>query len=196
MKICHFLPSSNSTIFIPLLVLWLTGCTSVPQQVSPVTAFELNRYMGTWYEIARLDHSFERGLSNISATYHLKRDGSVEVINRGFDIEDKQWSEAIGNAKMVKDIHTGHFKVSFFGPFYSSYVIFHLEPDYSAALVSGYSNDYFWILSRTPSLPKEKIDHYLQLAKQHGFATDQLIYPSQIQNRKKVNQMAHLYSTR
>ncbi len=132
-----------------------------------------------WYEVARLDHSFEQGLSHVTAEYSKLDDGSVQVINRGWDNEEQAWQEAVGNAKFVEQTDIGHLKVSFWGPFYSSYVVFYLEEDYSAALVTGYNTDYFWILSRTQTLPDYKMKKYLRIAKQAGINTDELIFPYQ-----------------
>tara|TARA_Y100001960_G_scaffold304782_1_gene358327 strand:- start:3400 stop:3936 length:537 start_codon:yes stop_codon:yes gene_type:complete len=156
---------------------FLTACTAIPEKIEPIKNFDTNRYLGTWYEIARLDHSFERGLSNVSATYSFNDDGSIQVINRGWNEEEQSWSEALGKAKFVQDPSIGHLKVSFFGPFYSSYVIFYLEPDYSTALVSGYNNDYFWILSRHTKVPDYKLKKYLRIAQQAGFDTQSLLFP-------------------
>lgn len=157
---------------------FLFGCTGMPETVKPVTNFELDRYLGKWYEVARLDHSFERGLDNVSATYSLNQDGSVKVLNRGWDTEDLEWSEAEGKAKFVESEDIAHLKVSFFGPFYGSYVVYYLEPDYSVALVSGYNSDYFWILSRTPTIEASQLGQYVERAKSAGFATDSLIFPN------------------
>ncbi|MCW8327349.1 lipocalin family protein [Photobacterium sp. SDRW27] len=156
----------------------LTGCTGMPERVTPVENFQLNRYLGTWYEIARLDHRFERGLTQVSATYSLNDDGSVKVINKGFNHDDNEWKEAEGKAKFVNSPDIGHLKVSFFGPFYGSYVIFFLETDYSTALVSGYNTDYFWILSRHPQLDHRQIETYKAIARQAGFNTNKLIFPA------------------
>lgn len=157
----------------------LAACTGIPDNIQPVDNFDVQTYMGKWYEIARLDHPFERGLSNISATYTLQEDGSVEVINKGWNQEDNEWSEAVGKAKFAGDNDEGHLKVSFFGPFYSSYIVYFLEPDYSVALVSGYNRDYMWILSRTPTLTDAQLDKYRTIAKKAGFDTSALIYPEQ-----------------
>jgi apolipoprotein D and lipocalin family protein len=165
-------------IFSLLSLMMLTACTGKPERVIPVSPFDLQRYLGTWYEIARLDHSFERGLTDVSATYSLNQDGSVKVVNKGWDAAENKWSEAIGKAKFVEDPKTAHLKVSFFGPFYGSYVVFYLEDDYSVALVSGYNTHYFWLLSRTKTLSQEKIDVYLKIVKQAGFATESLIFPN------------------
>lgn len=155
------------------------GCTGKPDKVTAVTPFNLEQYLGTWYEIARLDHSFERGLSQVSAQYSLNDDMSVNVINRGWNTQEQAWSEAIGKAKFVGDDDVAHLKVSFFGPFYGSYVVFYLADDYSVALVSGFNTEYFWLLSRTPTLPPSDIDKYIAIAAQAGFDTTKLIFPDQ-----------------
>ncbi|MGR5146290.1 lipocalin family protein [Photobacterium alginatilyticum] len=158
---------------------YLSGCTGMPEQITPVKPFSIDRYLGTWHEIARLDHSFERGLSQVSATYSLNEDGSVKVINRGYSKAKNEWKEAEGKAKFVGASDTAHLKVSFFGPFYGSYVVFHLEPDYSTALVSSYSRDYFWILSRDKSLREDKVQYYLSIAERNGFDTSKIVFPQQ-----------------
>lgn len=163
-----------------VLVTWLlslTACINVPVNLSPVKDFDLERYSGTWYELARLDHDFETGLSHVQAHYTLNDDNTVTVINRGWNEQEQQWKEAVGVAKSVKHPDLGHLKVSFWGPFYSSYVVFYLEPDYSVALVSGYNLDYFWILSRSTSLPAYKFRKYLRIAQQAGIDTSALIFP-------------------
>ncbi|SMY32327.1 lipocalin family protein [Photobacterium andalusiense] len=158
----------------------LTGCTTgKPNNVEPIIHFDVNRYLGQWYEIARLDHSFERGLDQVTATYSLNPDKSIKVINRGFNITDQQWQQAQGKAKFVEQPNIGHLKVSFFGPFYGSYIIFALEKDYSAALVSSYNYDYLWILARDKTLSPKVLNKYLTLAQQVGFDTKKLIYPQQ-----------------
>ncbi len=164
---------------VSVTVLALIGCTGLPDNITPVDNFKVIPYMGKWYEIARLDHRFERGLSNISAMYSLQEDGSVKVLNQGWNEEDGQWQQAIGTAKFAGSQHKAHLEVSFFGPFYSSYVVYYLESDYSVALVSGYNRDYMWILSRTPTLSQTQLDKYLAIAKKAGFDTDALIYPEQ-----------------
>lgn len=170
---------------LTLAGLWvlLSGCTGMPPSIEPVSPFDVQRYLGTWYEIARLDHSFERGLSNVSAVYSRNDDGSITVLNRGFDTEEQQWQQADGRAVFVDDDNKGHLKVSFFGPFYSSYVVFFLEPDYSVALVSGYSTDYLWLLAREPELDAPQISRYVAIAQEAGFDTDKLIYPEQSRQR-------------
>lgn len=162
-----------------LATVLLGACTGMPDKVTPVKGFDLSRYLGTWYEIARLDHSFERGLSNISATYSLNDDGTVKVINRGWNEEDQAWQQAEGKAKFVQSDDVGYLKVSFFGPFYGSYIVFDLKDDYSLALVSGPDTDYLWLLSRTPTIADDELQRAIGVAKSAGFDTSKLIFPSQ-----------------
>lgn len=162
----------------------LASCTSLPDDIQPVTGFESDRYLGTWYEIARLDHSFERGLSNVRAEYSRNDDGSIKVINRGYNVEKGQWEEADGRAVFVEDENTGHLKVSFFGPFYASYVVFELEKEeYSYAYVTGYNRDYLWFLSRTPEVSDEAIEAFKDRARAEGFDLEELIIVKQAKNR-------------
>ncbi|WP_462160060.1 lipocalin family protein [Pseudoalteromonas sp. GB56] len=165
---------------IILLTLVLSACTSVPEQVKPVTPFELSRYTGTWYEIARMPHSFEEGLTKVTATYSINDDGTVKVLNKGFDAQQDEWSSAEGKAKFVDSSNVGHLKVSFFGPFYSSYVIFDLDQqDYQYAYISGFNTDYAWLLSRTPEVDEQRINDFKQALAQRGFAVDKLILVDQ-----------------
>ncbi|WP_318432269.1 lipocalin family protein [Photobacterium leiognathi] len=167
-------------IFLTVLMTVLNGCTTgKPETITPVSPFKLNKYLGTWYEIARLDHSFERNLDKVSATYSMNADGSVKVINKGFNTQTQQWKEAVGKAKFVKTQDVGYLKVSFFGPFYGSYIIFYLEPDYSTALISSYNYEYLWLLSRQKQLTTEQLQKYLTIAQQAGFDTSKLIFPAQ-----------------
>jgi apolipoprotein D and lipocalin family protein len=156
--------------------LLLAGCTGKPDGVEPVEGFDLDRYLGTWYEIARLDHSFERGLENISASYSMREDGGVYVLNRGFSAEKGEWKEAEGKADFVGSSDLGHLKVSFFGPFYGSYIVFELDDNYQYAFVSGPNTSYLWLLSRTPKVDQAVIDQFIERASSLGFETDKLIY--------------------
>ena len=153
------------------------GCLGYPETVDPVKGFELERYLGTWYEIARLDHSFERGLTDVSATYSQRPDGGVDVLNRGYDAAKGQWKEARGRAYFLDSTEVGSLKVSFFGPFYAGYHVFALDPDYRWALVAGYDHDYLWILARERQLPADTLEDLLARAGKAGFATDALIFP-------------------
>ena len=162
---------------IILLVTLLFGCTSVPDGIKPVSNFELPRYLGKWYEVARLDHSFERGLEQVSAVYSMQEDGGVSVVNRGFNSAKRDWQEALGKAYFVGDSSTGHLKVSFFGPFYASYVFFLLDiNEYKYAMITGPEREYLWILARSPTLSAELLDSLVKHAKEMGFDTEKLIY--------------------
>lgn len=180
----NFAPLGISTIgkmmrnvLAALVALILTGCLGMPDTVTPVTNFELNRYLGKWYEIARLDHSFERGLERITAEYSLRDDGGVAVVNRGYLIEDDEWKVAEGKAYFVNNENTGYLKVSFFGPFYGSYVVFEIDQEgYEYAFVSGPDTSYLWLLSRTPQLQQEIIEKFKRKSKELGFDTSKLIF--------------------
>ena len=154
----------------------LQGCTGTPPGVTPVTPFELKRYLGEWHEIARLDHRFERGLTEVTANYSLRDDGGVTVINRGFNAEDNAWQQAEGKAYFVGDTNTGALKVSFFGPFYGGYNIAKLSDDYSVALVVGPSTDYAWLLARSKTPDKALCDNYMAFANSIGISAEQWIW--------------------
>ena len=159
------------------LLFILTACTGKPDGVVAVKDFELDRYLGKWYEIARLDHSFERGLSNITAEYSLRDDGGVKVINSGFSKEDNEWQQAEGKAFFVDETDSGYLKVSFFGPFYGSYIVFELEKkDYQYAFVSGPDTSYLWLLARTPQVDEKVIAQFVKRSQELGFDTSKLIY--------------------
>ncbi len=157
----------------------LTGCTGVPKGIEPVSNFQLEPYLGTWYEIARLDHGFEEGLSRVSATYRTRDDGGIDVINRGYLEEEQKWQEAVGKGYFQKDADTGLLKVSFFGPFYGSYVIFELDTDYQYAFVTGQSKNYLWLLARTPTISPALREKFLRTTKQLGYRTQDLIWVQQ-----------------
>ncbi|WP_217544523.1 lipocalin family protein [Vibrio metschnikovii] len=166
--------------FLMVLSTLLNGCLGMPESVKPVSDFELNNYLGKWYEIARLDHSFERGLSQVTAEYRVRNDGGVSVLNRGYSEDKGQWKEAEGKAYFVNSPTDGYLKVSFFGPFYSSYVIFELDREnYSYAFVSGPNTGYLWLLSRTPTVEPNVVEKFVQMSKERGFDTNRLIYVQQ-----------------
>ncbi|MEX0603205.1 MAG: lipocalin family protein [Marinobacter sp.] len=173
---------------MPLLIpvamgLVLSACTGLPDGIRPVKTLDVNQYTGTWYEIARLDHSFERGLSSVTAEYQVQEDGSLKVINRGYSEEENAWEEAEGRAVFVDDERTGHLKVSFFGPFYASYVIFRLDnEDYQYAFITGYDRDYLWFLSRTPTVTDNAVQNFRDVAEAEGFNLDNLIMVDQSRN--------------
>ncbi len=162
------------------LAVWISGCVSIPQNIAPVDGFELNKYLGKWYEIARLDHSFERGLDNVTAEYFLRDDGGVKVINKGFSMAENKWKEAEGKAYFVSDPQKGYLKVSFFGPFYGAYIVFELDKEnYQYTFVTSYDKSYLWLLARTPTVSDALLDQFVQRAAELGFETDKLIFPNQ-----------------
>ncbi|MFL6709144.1 MAG: lipocalin family protein [Massilia sp.] len=157
----------------------LAGCVSKPENISPVTAFKSERYLGTWYEVARLDHRFEKGLSKVTANYSPRPDGGIRVINRGYDAAKKEWKQSEGKAYFVEQSDTAYLKVSFFGPFYGSYIVFDLDPAYQYSMISGPDKSYLWILSRTPKLDAAVQARLVEKARSLGFATEKLIFVEQ-----------------
>ena len=163
-----------------LSVLVLAGCVGRPENIVPVNNFETTRYLGKWYEIARLDHSFERGLSHVTADYSLRQDGGLKVLNRGYKDADAKWKEAEGKAYFVDKKDVGYLKVSFFGPFYGSYIVFDLDQqDYSYSMISGPDKSYLWLLSRTPTMDPALQQRLVEKARGLGFDTSKLIYVKQ-----------------
>ena len=162
------------TIF--LLSTALLGCTSVPKGLEPVSEFDGGRYMGKWYEVARLDHSFERNLSNVSAMYTAEESGEITVLNRGYNEKTGEWKQIEGKARFVGDETIGSLKVSFFGPFYGGYHVIELDKvNYSYAMVSGPNLSYLWILSRTTLLDEDIFIRLETRAAELGFDTTKLI---------------------
>lgn len=169
------------TRFFVAAILLLTACsTEPPPGVVPVKPFALKPYLGIWYEIARLDHSFERGLTDVSAKYSLNEDGSVRVLNRGWNASRKKWQEAIGRAVFVGNPDEGRLKVSFFGPFYGGYNIIEYDPaEYT--MICGPDYSYLWVLSREPKLDDATLQRLVARAKALGFDTDKLIYADTVE---------------
>lgn len=190
----HFSPALQSStscyqiirlIGMLLCALMVQGCLSGPDNTKVVTDFELDRYLGTWYEVVRLDNRFERGLSNVQATYSLRPDGGVAVLNRGFNTEKKRWSEAEGKAFFVGEPDVGRLKVSFFGPFYGAYNVVELDKEhYSYAMVVGSDTKYLWILARDPNLDQTIVDQLVSKAKDLGFNVDEFLF---VQHDEKNN---------
>lgn len=161
-----------------LCIVLLVSCTGLPDNVEPVSQFDTEQYLGTWYEIARLDHSFERNLERVTATYGLNEDGSISVLNKGFNTEKDEWRQAEGVAKPMGSSDIAHLKVSFFGPFYGTYAVFELADDYSHAFVSGYNTDYLWLLAREPDVSAEVRQRFINESQALGFDTSKLIWVS------------------
>lgn len=158
-----------------VFALVLGGCVGKPEGVEPVQDFSLQSYTGTWYEIARLDHSFEEGLERVTAEYTSRPDGGVDVLNRGFNVDTGEWESAEGKAYFVEDKSTAHLKVSFFGPFYNSYIVFELGDNYEYAFVTGPDKEYLWLLARKPEVSPELYQRFTQQAGKLGYDTSALI---------------------
>ena len=139
---------------------------------STIKSLDLKSYMGRWHELARFDHSFERGMTNVVAEYRLLDDGTVEVINTG--LREGKEHRAMGHAKTSDDV--GRLRVSFFWKFYSDYNIMEMAEDGSWVLVGSRSPNYLWILSRTPKLPQETLNRIVELARKRGYKVEELIY--------------------
>lgn len=159
----------------------LVACKSPspPKGIAPVNNFEADKYLGKWYEIARLDYYFERGLDHVTAEYTLKKEGTIRVVNRGYDPVKKAWKQSEGKALFTGPKNIAALKVSFFGPFYAGYNVIAIDPDYKYALISGQNRDYLWILSRTPDIPVSVKVQYLEIAKEYGFPINKLIWVNQ-----------------
>lgn len=168
-------------VAVTALSLTLVACKSPtpPKGVQPVQNFDAERYLGKWYEIARLDHRFERGKDHVTATYGRRSDGGLSVLNRGYDPKKREWSESEGKAYFTGRPDVAALKVSFFGPFYGGYNVIALDEHYQYALVVGPDRNYMWILSRQPTLPSAVKQRYLALAQQLSFPTDKLIWVDQ-----------------
>ena len=159
-----------------IILLLVAGCVAIPANIEPVRGFELKRYLGRWYEIARLDHAFERGLTRVTADYSLLEDGRVRVVNRGYNPMEERWETAEGVARFVGPPDVGRLKVSFFGPFYGGYNIIALDKAaYGHALVCGPNRSYLWILAREPDLEASVTMNLIRQARTLGFAVDELI---------------------
>jgi len=167
-------------LFIIILAVLLSGCTGLPENVRPVNNFKVEKYLGKWYEIARLDHTFERGLTRITAEYSLRNDGGLKVLNRGYSASENKWQEAEGKAYFVGDPTQAHLKVSFFEPIYASYIVFELDHEnYQYALISGPDKSYLWLLARESKIKDEIKKTLIAKAASLGFDTSQLIFVDQ-----------------
>lgn len=166
-------------LLLAVTVFALSSCLGKPDKIVPVSNFHVEKYLGTWYEIARLDFYHEKGMNHVTAHYSLRDDGGIKVLNRGYLSAKDRWREAEGKAYFVEDEHTGYLKVSFWGPFYSSYIIFDLDENYQYALVTSSSKSNFWLLSRTPTISGEVKASLLAKAAALGFDTNKFVYVEQ-----------------
>lgn len=164
------------TVLIACGILLINSCSSIPEKAKPVENFDVNRYLGVWYEIARFDFRFEKDLDNTSAQYQLDEDGNVMVLNSGYNFVKNKWTKADGLAKFRGNKDIAALKVSFFGPFYAGYNVVALDEQYKYALIAGKNLDYLWILSRTKTIPEEIKTEYITIAQEIGYDTSKLIW--------------------
>lgn len=139
-----------------------------------VQTFDVARFMGKWYEIARYDHRFEEGMTRVSATYTLLDDGRIEVLNSGY--KNGKYKEIKGKAKQPNPADPGKLKVSFFLWFYSDYYVLILDPEYRYVVIGSSSDKYLWIMSRQPDLAEDVIRDLLDQLRERGYDTAKLIY--------------------
>lgn len=157
----------------------LQSCRTIPKGAVAVKPFYSKKYLGKWYEIARLDFRFEKNLNNTTANYSMKDDGNIKVVNRGYNFKSDKWQQSTGKAKFVGDESEAKLKVSFFGPFYAGYNVIAVDDNYKYALVAGKNLDYLWLLSRDKTMPENIQKDYLQKAKDLGYDTTKLIWVKQ-----------------
>ncbi len=167
------------SIAVVLLAVLLTGCVTKPDNIKPVQNFQADKYLGKWYEIARFDNNFEKGMTEVYAEYSLNPDGSIKVVNSGVTPSTGKRSYATGIAKFVDKDDKGYLKVSFFRPFYGAYVVFKLDDDYKYAYVAGANKNYLWLLSRTKTVPQSVKNDFVKKAKALGFDTNNLVWVKQ-----------------
>ena len=146
----------------------------IPNGAEPVQPFDMNRYLGMWYEVARLPSRIEKNINQLTEEYSYNEDGTLKVVTKGYSVKKKEWKEYSGKIKFADNEDIGKLKVSYFGPFYLSYNILDLDEDYKYALVSGSGLDYLWILSRETTISPAIRTRFLKKAQSIGFAIDKL----------------------
>ena len=160
-------------LFLVAAILAGAGCgKQVIAAIPAVKEFDISRYCGKWYEIARLPNWFENGMTGVTAHYSLRPDGMVDVVNSG--MKNGKTRSISGVARMVCDPEVGELEVSFQWPFWSSYRIIQLENDYTMAVVCGKSYDCLWILARNPEISLADLNKILEYLRQRGFETARL----------------------
>lgn len=171
------------TIILVFCAVFISACsTTLDADVIPVSGFESDRYLGQWYEIARIENRFEKGLSDVTANYSMREDGGIKVLNKGYNSKKNKWKEAVGKAYFVDNKNKGHLKVSFFGPIYGPYVVFELDQNYQYSFVTNHNKKYLWLLSRTPTINESVKQKFLNRINRMGFETEELIWVQQSRN--------------
>lgn len=155
------------------------SCVSIPKNATAVRNFDQQKYLGKWFEVARLDFKYEKHMSHVTAVYSMNSDGSIRVENRGYHELKQEWKTSTGKAKVVKEPTEARLKVSFFGPFYSGYNVIAIDQDYKYALVAGNNLKYLWLLSRQETMPDQVKNNYLKRARDLGYQIDDLVWTVQ-----------------
>ncbi len=166
----------NYLLVLAIMMIGFNSCVSIPKGAVAVKPFDKEKYLGKWYELARLDFKYERNLNNTTAEYSLNDNGTIKVDNKGYNTLKERWEQATGKAKFVGEENVAMLKVSFFGPFYSGYNVIAIDNDYKYALVAGKSLKYLWILSRETNIPDDIKEKYLKIAEGIGYNTDNLLW--------------------
>lgn len=167
---------STQITITAIFLLTLVSCSSILNGVTAVDNFDKEKYLGKWFEIARLDFKYERDLNNTTAEYSANPNGTIKVLNKGYNTKTNTWKQSVGKAKFVENETIAKLKVSFFGPFYGGYNVIAIDPMYTYALVAGSSHKYLWILSRNTSIPESIKKEYLQIAEDYGYTTSNLLW--------------------
>lgn len=164
------------TLTLTAIMLGFSSCSTIPEGVTAVQSFDKASFLGKWYEIARIDFKYEKDMNNTTAEYSLNPNGTIKVVNKGYNTVKKEWGEAVGKAKFVGADDLAMLKVSFFGPFYAGYNVIAIDTEYQYALIAGAKFKYLWILSRETTIPEEIKASYLKIAQDFGFDTSQLLW--------------------
>lgn len=157
-----------------LILLLLTSCSGERVKLSKhrLDSFTIKRYLGEWQEVERIDNSFEKGLTGVTANYSIDEKNRIIVVNRGFNPDKEIYKEARGYIKTTNKL--GWFKVSFFRPFYGDYIVLDIDMNYEYALVGGGSSEYLWILSRNGKIPKKLRERFIEKAESMGYSYEKL----------------------
>lgn len=169
----------GSALILAAGLLFFSSCATMPEGATVVKPFDQKKFLGEWYEIARMDYRFEKNLINVTANYSLKDDGNIKVVNKGYDTVKKEWKMVEGKAKFRKDPDKAALKVSFFGPFYSGYNVLAIDNNYTYALIAGDDLSLLWILSRSKEIPDSVKAEYLKIAEELGYKTSELTWVTQ-----------------
>ena len=166
-------------VLLILSFLFSLSCNKTNSQMldkTTVKELDLNRYLGKWYEIARFPHSFEKNLVGVTATYSLRDDGKIKVLNQGYkNTLNGELSVAIGKAKIPNKLEPAKLKVSFFWIFYGDYYVLELDENYQYVMIGSSSPKYFWILCRTPQMDSAIYEMLLEKARKRGYNLDKLV---------------------